>query len=192
MQKVGAMKSPAALSQAEREQRLEKWASESGVEMSLLDGMQRGVVLAALVFLSFVGGVAALRRMVAYLLSHSGLGLSSVIIGAVVGTTGRAVRKARQVAPKEFWKKLQKARRGHPAPKLRKEQVGPVAKYLSEHPGCSVAEVLGFIRQSFGVEMDRLTLRRFFKRYGLGCLKHSSVVDTPLLSGARPTEEPSR
>ncbi|WP_224367088.1 hypothetical protein [Hyalangium versicolor] len=192
MQTGRAMKSPAALSQAEREQRLEQWASASGVELSQLDGMQSGVVLAALVFLSFVGGVAALRRMVAYLLSHSGLGLSSVIIGAVVGTTGRAVRKARQVAPKEFWKKLQKARRGHPAPKLRKEQVGPVAKFLSEHPGCSVAEVLGFIHQSFGVEMDRLTLRRFLKRYGLGCLKHASVEDTPLLSDAQPTEEPSR
>jgi transposase len=192
MQKVGAMKSPAALSQAEREQRLEKWACESGVELTQLDGMQRGVVLAALVFLSFVGGVAALRRMVAYLLSHSGLGLSSAVIGAVVGTTDRAVRKARQVEPKEFWKKLQKGRRGHPPPKLRKEQVGPVAKYLSEHKECSVAEVLGFIRQSFGVEMDRLTLRRFLKRYGLGCLKQSSVVDTPLLSEPRPTGEPSR
>lgn len=192
MQKGRAMKSPAALSQAEREQRLEKWAAESGVELSQLDALQRGVVLGALVFLSFVSGVPALRRMVAYLLAHSGLGLSSVIIGAVVRTTDRAVRKGRQVAPKEFWRKLQKARRGHPPPKLRREQVGPVAKYLSEHPGCSVAEVLGFIRQSLGVEMDRLTLRRFLKRYGLGCLKHASVEDTPLLSDARPTQEPSR
>lgn len=192
MQKGRAMKSPEALSQAEREQRLEKWAAESGVELSQLDAFQRGVVLGALVFLSFVSGVPALRRMVAYLLAHSGLGLSSVIIGAVVRTTDRAVRKGRQVAPKEFWRKLQKARRGHPPPKLRREQVGPVAKYLSEHPGCSVAEVLGFIRQSLGVEMDRLTLRRFLKRYGLGCLKHASVEDTPLLSDARPTQEPSR
>jgi len=144
------------------------------------------------VFLSFVGTVAALRRMVGYLLAHSGLGLSTVVIGAVVGTTDRAVRKGRQVAPKEFWKRLQRARRGHAPPKLRKEQVGPVAKYLSEHPGCSVAQMLGFIRQSFGVEMDRLTLRRFLKRYGLGCLKQSSVVDTPLLSDAPPTGEPSR
>jgi transposase len=186
------LKSPAALSQADREQRLEKWAAGSGVELAKLDGLQQGAVLAALVFLCFVGEVAALRRMVAYLLAHSGLGLSSAVIGAVVGTTDRAVRKGRGGAPKEFWKKLQKARRGHPPPKLRREQVGPVAKYLAEHPGCSVAEVLGFIRQSFGVEMDRLTLRRFLKRYGLGCLKHSSVVDPPLLSDARPMEEPSR
>lgn len=192
MQKVRAMKSPAAMSQAEQEQRLEKWACASGVELSQLDAMQRGVVLAALVFLSFVGAVPALRRMVAYLLSHSGMGLSSVVIGAVVGTTDRAVRKGRQVAPKEFWKRLQKARRGHAPPKLRKEQVGPVAKFLSEHKECSVAEVLGFIHSSFGVKMDRLTLRRFLKRYGLGCLKHSSVMDTPLLSDAQPTEAPSR
>ena len=192
MQKGRPVKSPAALSQAEREQRLEKWAAANAVELEKLDSLQQGAVLAALVFLSFVGTVAALRRVVAYLLSHSGLGLSSAVIGAVVGTTDRAVRKGRGVAPKEFWKKLQKARRGHPPPKLRREQVGPVAKYLAEHPGCTVAEVLGFIRQSFGVQMDRLTLRRFLKRYGLGCLKHSSVEDTPLLSDARCTEEPSR
>jgi transposase len=192
MKKGRAKKSPEAMSQGEREQRLKKWAAASGVELEKLDSLQQGAVLAGLVFLGFVGTVAALRRMVSYLLSHSGLGLSSAVIGAVVGTTDRAVRKGRQVAPKEFWKKLQKARRGHPPPKLRREQVGPVAKYLSEHPGCSVAEVLGFIRQSLGVKMDRLTLRRFLKRYGLGCLKHASVVDTPLLSDARPTGEPSR
>ena len=186
------MESPAALSETECHQRLAQWAASSGVELSKLDALQQGVVLATLVFLSFVGEVPALRRMVAYLLSHCGLGLSSVVIGAVVGTTGRAVRKGRQVEPEQFWKELQKARRGHPPPKLRREQVGPVAKYLAEHRECSVAEVLGFIRSHFGVDMDRRTLRRFLKRYGLGCLKQASVVDTPLLSGPPPTEELSR
>jgi transposase len=185
------MKSPSALSEAEREQRLSQWASASGVELSGLDALQRGVVLAALTFLGFVGAVPALRRMLAYLLSHCGMGLSSAVIGAVVGTTDRAVRKGRQVAPGEFWKRLQKARRGHPPPKLRKEQVGPVAKYLAEHKRCSVAELLEFIHRSFGVHMDRLTLRRFLARYGLGCLREEAVVNTPLLSDAPPTQEPS-
>lgn len=48
------MKSPIALSQAARDKRLGKWAAESGVELSGLDVMQRGVVLVALTFLSFV------------------------------------------------------------------------------------------------------------------------------------------
>ena len=186
------MKSPSALSQATRDKRLGKWAAESGVELSRLDAMQRGVVLAALRFLGFVGKVPALRQVVAYLLSHCGMGLSSTVIGAVVGTTDRAVRKGRAVAPKELWKRLRQARRGHPPTKLKREQVGLVARFLSENRRCSVAEVLAFIHQSFGVSMDRLTLRRFLKRYGLGCLREERVAHAPLLSGAPSMEEPSR
>jgi transposase len=130
--------------------------------------------------------------MVAYLLSHCGLGLSSAVIGAVVGTTDRAVRQGRQVDPKEFWKRLQQARRGHAPAKLQREQVGPVARFLADHPRCSVAELLDFIHRSFGVHMDRLTLRRFLKRYGLGCLRQQAVEDTPLLSDAPSTQAPSR
>jgi transposase len=179
------------MSSAERERRLKQWASQSGVELSRLDALQRGVVLAAVTFVGFVGEVAALRRLVAYLLSHCGLGLSSAVIGAVVGTTDRAVRKGRQVSPKEFWKNLQQARRGHAPTKLQREQVGPVARFLAEHPRCSVAELLDFIHQSFGVQMDRLTLRRFLQRYGLGCLRQQAVENTPLLSDAPSTQAPS-
>jgi len=186
------MKSPSALSQATRDKRLGKWAAESGVELSRLDAMQRGVVLAALTFLSFVGNVLALRQVVAYLLSHCGMGLSSTVIGAVVGITDRGVRKGRGVAPKEFWKRLRQARRGRPPSKLKPEQVGLVARFLSENKRCTVAQVLTFIHQSFGVQMDRLTLRRFLKRYGLGCLREESVAGAPLLSDAPSMEGPSR
>jgi transposase len=186
------MKSPAALSPAAREKRLEKWAAESAVELSQLDAMQRGVVLAALMFLSYVKKVPALRQVVAYLLSHCGMGLSSTLIGAVVGTTDRAVRKGRAIAPRELWKRLRQARRGHPPTKLKREQVGLVARFLSENKRCTVAQVLAFIHQSFGVSMDRLTLRRFLARYGLGCLRAETVAEAPLLSAPPSTEGPSR
>jgi transposase len=185
------MKSPPALSPAARNRRLEKWAAESGVELGRLDAMQRGVVLSALMFLGFVGNVPALRQVVAYLLSHCGMGLSSTVIGAVVGTTDRAVRKGRAVAPKELWKRLRQARRGHRPTKLKREQVGLVARFLSQNKRCTVAELLTFIHHSFGVQLDRLTLRRFLKRYGLGCLREEEVGDTPLLSDAPSTQEPS-
>lgn len=186
------MKSPLPLSPAERERCLGQWAATSGVDLAKLDAWQRGVVLAAVTFLGFSGAVPMLRRLVAYLLSHCGLGLSSTVIGAVVGTTDRAVRKARQVPARQFCKRLQQAPRGHRSPKLRQEQVGPVAKFLAEHKGCSVAEVLDFLQRTFGVQMERLTLRRFLKRYGLGCLREDSVVNPPLFSAAPLTEAPSR
>jgi transposase len=186
------MKSPSPLSPAERERRLSRWAAKSGVDLAKLDAWQKAVVLAALTFLGFSGALPALRRLVAYLLSHCGLGLSSTVISAVVGTTDRAVRKGRQVPPRQFCQQLRQPRRGHRAPKLRQEQVGPVAKFLAEHRRCSVAEVLDFLQRTFGVQMDRLTLRRFLQRYGLGCLREDSVVHPPLFSAAPPTEAPSR
>jgi hypothetical protein len=173
--------------EARRDEQLAQWATAADVDIAVLDAGQRWVVFAALSFLSFVGHLPALRRVVAYLLSHCELDLSSPIIGAVVGTTDRAVRKGRNFAPGEFWKRLQKAKRGHAPPKLRREQVGPVAKYLAEHKRCTVAELLGFIHKMFGVQLDRLTLRRFLKRYGLGCLREGAVEDTPFLPGAANT-----
>jgi hypothetical protein len=171
----------AQLREAQRDECLEKWAVAASVDLGTLDAGQRWVIYAALSFLAYIGPVPALRRVVAYLMSHCGLDLSSVVTGAVVGTTDRAVRKGRGFAPREFWQRLQRARRGHAPPKLRREQVGPVAKYLAEHKRCAVAELLGFIHKTFGVQMDRLTLRRFLKRYGLGCLREEAVQDTPLL-----------
>jgi transposase len=185
------MESPSVLGEAEREARLAQWSAASGIDLAPLDAGQRAVVVAALTFLGFVGGLAALRRMVAYLLAHCGMGLSSAVIGAVVGTTDRAVRKGRQYPPREFWRRLRKASRGHPPPKLRPEHVGLVAKFLSENKQCSVAELLGFIHKSFGVSLERHTLRRFLERYGLGCLRQETVVGAPLFSVARPMEAPS-
>src|ERR1700738_2282486 len=118
------MESPSVATEAEREQRLADLAASRGVALAVLDAGQRAVVFAAITFLTFVGGLSTLRRMVAYLLSHCGLGLTSAVVGAVVGTTDRAVRKGRQYPPREFWQRLQKAKRGRPPPKLRREQVG--------------------------------------------------------------------
>ena len=186
------MESHSAAREKARDRRLKEWAASRSIDVDGLDVGQRWVLFSALAFLAFVGQLAPFRRLVAYWLSHCEMGLSSTVIGAVVGTTDRAVRKGRQYSPREFWQRLQKAKRGHPPPKLRREQVGPVAKFLAEHKRCSVAELLGFIHETFNVVMDRLTLRRFLKRYGLGCLREEMVEDTPFLPDAPNTEAPSR
>lgn len=185
------MQSRYALREARRDSLLAEWAGAVGIELAGCDTGQQWIIFAALSFLESVVKLAPFRRLVAYFLSHCGMDLGSAVIGAVVGTTDRAVRKARQFPAREFWQRLQKAKRGHPPPKLQRDQVGPVAKFLAEHKRCSVAELLGFIRQTFQVEMDRLTLRRFLKRYGLGCLREDAVENTPFLPAALPMEAPS-
>ena len=176
---------------AERDRTLAEWAGERGIDLGVLADGQRWIVFAALRFLVFAGAVPPLRRFVGYVLSHCAMDLNAAVVAAVVGQTDRAIRKARQFKPSQFWQRLQKARRGHPRPKLLSEHVGPIAKFLAEHKECSVAELLGFIRESLSVEIDRLTLRRFLKRYGLGCLREDCISDAPLLPAVPSTAVPS-
>jgi transposase len=170
---------------------LAEWAGARGVDLDALDTGQRWVVFASLQFLDFVGPLLPLRRVIAYVLSHCGMELTSPVVAAVVERGERAIRKARAFKPGQFWKRLREARRGHQRPKLSPEHVGPVARFLAEHRKCSVTELLEFINQSFGVTLDRLTLRRFLKRYGLGCLREERVSDAPLLPAAPSTAAPS-
>ena len=169
--------------EAQRDRCLKKWGATVKIAPGALSEGERWVVFAALTFLTFVGRAGPFRRLVAYWLSHCGLDLSSKVVGAVVGTTDRAVREGRRLPPEKLWQRLKKAPRGHRRPKLSRGQVGPIAKYLAEHKRCSVAELLAFIQETFGVVMDRLTLRRFLERYGLGCLREEAVKDTPRSAG---------
>ena len=177
--------------QDQLDRQLDQWTTEHHLALDALDDGQRWVVFAALQFLAFVGNVTPLRRVVGYFLSHCGLDFTSPVIAAVVGRSERAVRKARPFAPTQFWARLQRPRRGHRTPKLSPADVGPVAKFLAAHPSCAVVELLAFIEETFGVEIDRLTLRRFLKRYGLGCLRKDSVAEAPLLPVEPSTVAPS-
>jgi len=167
-------------SQSESDAVLATWAHERDFDLHDLNDGQPWVVCAALRFLAYAGSVTPLRRLVAYMLSHCGMDLSALAVA--VGQTARGVRKGRQFTPSQFWRRVQEARRGHPRPKLESADVGEVAKFLAEHRKCKVAELLAFIQTKFGVEMDRLTLRRFLKWYGLGCLREGFVSDAPFLS----------
>ena len=163
-----------------RDEELQAWGDEHRIDVERLDEGQKWVVLLALRILAVVGDVKPFRRIVGYFLVHCGFDLGSTLIGALVGTSDRNVRYHRGRTAGEFWKSVSSSVRGHPAPKLGPEQVGPIAKYLVEHPGARVKEILQFIRESFAVEIDRLTLRRYIKRYGLGCLQGDRHKNAPL------------
>ena len=75
---------------------------------------------------------------------------------------------------------LRESKRGHAAPKLKPEHAGPIAKYLVEHPRGKAPQILRFVAETLGVTVDRLTLRRYLERYGLGCLREEQAHDTPL------------
>ena len=172
-----------AQSQQRRESRDElvaSWGKEHEVDIGRLDDGQKWLVFVALQLLAWIGDIVVLKRFLGCLLSHCGMGLSSTQISKLVGGTDRNVRYNREHSAEELWKRLSRPERGHRAAKLRAEHAGPVAKFLVNHQGARVDEILAFIDEELGAKIKPLTLRRFIKRYGLGVLREDVHDDSPL------------
>ena len=176
--------------EARREEVLEVWAVENSLRLDRLDVGQQWVVFAAIELVSFLSAVPALARVVGYFLSHCGLDLGTQVVAAVVGVSDRAIRQAKALTPKEMLHSVRHPIGGHRKAKLKAEHAGVVAKYLVEHPRARVNDMLDFIQAEIGPQLDRLTLRRYLKRYGLGCLRGMEIDGpSPLFSAERSTEE---
>jgi hypothetical protein len=175
---------------AARAQRLETWAGEHAVELRYLDDGQQWLVFAALTIRDVLSGLPALMRMLTYMLAHSGMDLPGPVIAAIAGVSDRAVRATKALTAAELLKSVQTPPRGRGQPKLGPEHVGALAKFLFEHPKAKVRDILEFIHAELDVVLDRLTLRRYIQRYGLGLLMGERMTDSPLLSEAQTLEEP--
>jgi transposase len=178
---------------AERElkcrEALQAWAKASDVSLNRLDLGQQWVIFAALNLIAFLGTIPVMKRLTGYLLAHSGMGLGTKVIAAVIGLSARSLRSAQVLKPEEMLHSVRHPVGGHRKPKLKAEHAGVVAKYLVEYSQAEVSQILGFIKTKIGVTMDRHTLCRYFKRYGLGCLRGEKIVDPSPLLPRRSTEE---
>jgi hypothetical protein len=167
---------------------LPAWAASAEVNLDRFDDGQQWVLFAALNIMGFVGTLPVMRRITGYLLTHCGMGLGTGVISSVIGLSDRSLRVAQALEPKQMLYSIRHPTGGHRKPKLKAEDAGIVARFLFEHPDSEVSEVLAFIRTRFGVTMDRLTLRRFVARFGLGCMRDESIRDAaPFL--AKPSTE---
>lgn len=174
--------------EAARTNALHKWASETGINLGRLDLGQQWVIFAALNLIAFLGAIPVMKRLMGYLLAHSGMSLGTKVIAAVIGLSDRSLRTAQARRPAEMLHSIRHPTGGHRKPKLKAEHAGVVAKYLVEHANAAVNDILEFIEIKIGVTMDRLTLRRFVKRYGLGCLRGESITAAPPLLARRSME----
>ena len=174
----------------QRNELLAQWAEKNGVRLNRLNEGQRWVIFAGMQVSVKWARFAALRRLLGYLLMHCGMGFSSTVVSAILGVTDRSVRYTQALKTEELLQSVCTPDQGHRQPKLGPEQAGVIAKYLVEHPKAQVAEILAFIKTRFEITMDRLTLRRYIQRYGLGCLREETVTDTPLFGVIPNTEAP--
>ena len=166
--------------EARRAAVVESWAEEHSIRLGRLDEGQQWVVFAGLQVAAVLVNLTPLRRLLGWVLAHSGMDLGGKVIGAITGVSDRAVRTTQTLEPEEILQSVRTPSRGRGKAKLGPEHAGLVAKYLVDHSNAKVNEILAFIKSEFGVTMDRLTLRRYINRYGLGCLRGDTHTGAPL------------
>jgi len=135
--------------------------------------VQRVLLEAAVRFVTTIEAQPILLRLVAFFLLHAGMGLTPAQVGAAVGRTDRAMRTVRALTARDVLDSMWAELRRHRQPKLQPEHVGPIAKYLVDHPRCTQPEVVAFIGSELKIDIESQTLRRFLDVYGLDVLHPS-------------------
>ena len=172
------------------DQALAELEQRSQVSLSELLPEQRAVLFAALQVLTVLLPVPPLRRVVGYFLLHCGLGLSSRVIGAVMELGPRALSLLKQSGPADLIASLRRPKVGT-KPKLLPEHLGPLCRFVVDHPRATLHQVHDFVRKKLGVSVKRHALRRYFQRYSLGVLRDERVEARPLFAVTPPTQGPS-
>lgn len=153
------------------------WQAEHHDMLARATPEHRVLLEAAVRLLHVTNGHPIMRRIAAFFLLHAGMGIGTGEAAAAVGRTDRAMRTVQSLTgrdrPGSIWGELGR----HRQPKLQAEHAGPIAKHLIDHPGRTQDEMVGFISRELGIQIDPLTLRRFFKKYGLGVLRARSPQD---------------
>jgi len=174
----------------------QRWAGEHVDVLGNSLPPQRVLLEALIRFLAAIEGHPIVSRMGAFFLLHAHMGLTAAQVGAALGRTDRAMRTVQALSAQELLDSVWRELGRHRTPKLLPEHAGPVAKYLAEHPHCTMAEVIGFIRDAFNISVERHALRRFSTMYNLGVFRGGSDVpeeesERPFRWAAPTSEAPS-
>lgn len=171
-----------------RNEDLEEWAEENNIDLDKLDDGQQWIIFAGLQAVSAIGNVRPLKRLFSFFLLKSGMGLTSRVIGSIIGASERAVLTTKKQSPKEALDSVTQEKRAHRQPKLKPEHAGLIAKYLVENPKAQMPELIRFIEKEFKISVRRHVVIRFIEKYGLGCIRDLEITDRPPFLGTHSME----
>src|SRR5215468_12329522 len=131
-----------------------RWEAEHADVLKKATGPQRVLLEAAVRFVAVIAGQPLLLRMAAFFLLHAGMALTPAQVGAAVGRTDRAMRTVRGLSAHDLLDSIWAELGRHRASKLHPEHAGPIAKYLVDHPRCTLPEVVAFIATALKIQLD--------------------------------------
>jgi len=120
-------------------------------------------------------------RLLSHFLLHSNCGLKVAQVTRLVGIARPTASKQQGMSSKAVIQQAHHRMDGRTHGKLLPRYAGPIASFLLGHPKASQAEQIDFVAQTFGVQVSRIALYKFLKKYGL----HN------LSAATQPVEPPS-
>jgi hypothetical protein len=106
-------------------------------------------------------------RLLSHFLLHSDCGLKVAQIARLVGIARPTASKQQGMSSKAAIRQAHHRMAGRSHGKLLPRHAGPIAAFLVGHPKARQAELIAFIADTFGVQVSRIALYKYLKKYGL-------------------------
>ncbi len=143
------------------------WLAQADISQSHLTAEQQALLSAVYRFRQNQGSDYYSTRLLSHFLLHADTGLKVAEVARLVGISRPNASKQQKLSSKEAIAQAHHRMDGRPHGKLLPRYVGPIAAFLLGHPDASRAELLDFIKRIFGVQVSRIALYKFLKKYGL-------------------------
>src|SRR6266436_5472278 len=156
-----------------------RWLHDSAVAEATLTAPQRAVLEAAFAFLDQRGRDYFSRRLLSHFLLHAQTGLKVAQIARLLDFSRSAASAQQGLSSKEVVQATHQRLAGRSHGKLLPRFAGPIAQFLLEQPQATRWDVLDFIRRTWGVDVSRMALHRFLKKYGLDQASRVAPLRTP-------------
>lgn len=172
------------------------WIERADIPASRLTAQLEALLLAVFHFRQHQGSDYYSTRLLSHFLLHAQTGLKVAQIARLLGISRPNASRQQALSSKAAIHQAHQRMAGRPHGKLLPRYAGPIAAFLLGHPNASRAEVLAFVKRTFGVSVSRIALYKFLKKYGLDDVSAGAqqtapanppVVDTPTQTPPQPS-----
>jgi hypothetical protein len=126
-------------------------------------------------------------RLLSHFLLHSDTGLKVAQIARLLGIARPTASKQQGLSSKAAIQQAQHRMAGRSHGKLLPRYAGPIAAFLVGHPKASQTELIGFVADTFGVQVSRIALYKYLKKYGLHKVANPAQSPASAEAGVTPS-----
>src|SRR5579859_8151887 len=137
------------------------WLAQADIPQQRLTAELQALLAAVFRFRQQQGSDYYSTRLLSHFLLHCDTGLAVAQIARLVGIARPTASRQQHFSSKETIAQAHHRMDGRPHGKLLPRYAGPIAAYQLGHPDATRAELLDFIKRTFGVQVSRIALYKF-------------------------------